>query len=227
MKITHDYSYLRNGEKLIEKGYAEMDIHSLNFDRYYTEEEKENNRKRSHTMSTEQWNSHCEEISKTIYSRLTLIIEMLDSKYDIYQVSEEKSTTEYYKSDWDLYFWSNKGWNNKDYYDHMKMSFNKKRTVEQNKKLLNEILEMLEQLDVKNVSCRVQYTARKDEEKIKTTATKICESLVNKPVLLKGIEGKIKVVDEYDGEKAYGFFKKRVRKSYYQISYDYLVLNYT
>ena len=42
MLITHDYSY--TNKNLIENGYAVYGIHSLNFDRYFTEEEKEQNR---------------------------------------------------------------------------------------------------------------------------------------------------------------------------------------
>lgn len=42
MLIQHDYSYLGNDKKLIEEEYAELDIHSLSFDRYFTEEEKDN-----------------------------------------------------------------------------------------------------------------------------------------------------------------------------------------
>lgn len=37
--ITHDYSYAN--KNLIENGYAVYGIHSLNFDRYFTEKERE------------------------------------------------------------------------------------------------------------------------------------------------------------------------------------------
>lgn len=226
MKIKHDYSYLRSSKELIEKGYADLDIHSLNFDRYYTEEEKENNRKISESMTREEWNVHCDEVSKGIYNQMLPIVELLDNKYDIHQITEEKSSTEHYRTNWDLFFWSNRGWNNKDHFDDMRLNFNEKRTVEENKKLLDEILSLLERLEVKNVSCRVQYTIRKHEEKIKQEAIKICKMLLDKPINYNGMEGKIKVVKEHENEKIYGFIKKRSRNKYYQISESYLVLNY-
>jgi hypothetical protein len=227
MIIKHDYSYLGSNEKLIEKGYADLDIHSINFDRYFSEEEKENNRLTTASMTNEQWSKHCDEASKKIYNQMLPIVELLNNKYDIHQISKEKSTMVHYKSDWDLFFYSNEGWNNKNYFDYIQISFNEKKAVIQNMELLNEVLKTLEQLDVKNVYCRVQYTAREHKEKIKNKVTEICESLVDKLINYNGMEGKIKVIDEFEGEKMYGFFKKRVRKSYYNISYSYLILNYT
>lgn len=226
MLIKHDYSYIESEEKLIEKGYADLDIHSINFDRYFTEEEKENNSKLAKSMTSEQWNKHCNESKKTIYNQMLPIIELLNSKYDIHQFTKEKSTMEHYSSDWDLYFYSNKGWNGKDYFDHMKVNFNDNRTVEQNKKLVNKVLELLEQLEIKNVYCRVQYTVREHKKEIKEKVNEICENLVDKSINYRGMEGKIKVVSEYEGKKTYGFFKKRARKRYYTISYKYLILNF-
>lgn len=227
MLISHDYSLLGSRKNLIEKGYADLDIHSLNFDRHFTDEEKEENVRQSELLTREQWTIRCDDVSKMIYEQMLPIIELLNNKYDIHQISEEKNTMEHYRSDWDLFFYSNRGWNGKDYFDHVQITFNTKRTVDQNKKLLSEILEILEQLEVKNVYCRVQYTVREHKEKIQAKVTEICESLVDNVINYNGMKGKIKVVDECNGEKQYGFFKERVRKSYYQLSDTYLILNYT
>lgn len=226
MKINHDYSYLGNGKELIKKGYADLDIHSINFDRYFSDEEKENNRKLAEKSTTEEWNKHCDESSKKIYNQMLPIIELLNNKYDIHQITEEKSSNEHYKSNWDLFFWSNRGWNNKEHFDHVKLNFNSKRMPEQNMKLLNEIISLLEELEVKNVYCRVQYDAKEHKEEMKQKATEICQKLLEKPITYNGMEGKIKIVDQYEDEKIYGFVKKRVRKSYYKISESYLVLNF-
>jgi len=195
MFISHDYSFLGNRKYLIEKGYADLDIHSLNFDRYFTDEEKEENVRQSELLTREQWTIRCGDVSKRIYEQMLTIIELLNNKYDIHQISEEKNTMEHYRSDWDLFFYSNRGWNGKDYFDHVQITFNTKRTVGQNKKLLSEILEILEQLEVKNVYCRVQYTAREQKEKIQAKVTEICENLVDTVINYNGIKGKIKVID--------------------------------
>jgi len=225
MNIKHDYSYLStcNRDKLIEKGFADLDIHSLNFDRFYTEEQKQENYNFAQTVTKEQWSEHCEEISKSIYTKLLPIVELLNSKFTLYQYNSNVS----YNSNWDLFFYSNKGWNEKDYFDHMEISFNDRRTVEENKLLLSEVLQILESLDVTGIQCRVQYKARKEDEKIKNKANEIIENLLNKNITYQGFEGKIKVVSEHNGTKEYGFFKKRARSKYYKICNEYLVLNFT
>jgi len=224
MNIKHDYSYLEMGNRdlLIEKGYADLDINSLNFDRFYTEEQREENCKISHTMTTEQWSKYCDEISKEIYTKLLPIAELINSKFKLYQYNENVL----YKGDWDLFFYSNQGWNNKDYFEHMQLSFNDKRTVEENKKLLDELLEIFNNLDVKGVQCRIQYEAREHKEDIKKIANNICKRLLNTFINYQGNTGKIKVVDQYENEMVYGFFKKRSKSKYYKVSDEYLVLNY-
>lgn len=121
MYIKHDYSYLGYEKGLIDKGYADLDIHSLHFDRYFTEEEKENNKKLADILNnnSEEWNKHCDNISKMINQKLIPIIEMLNNRYDIHQYTEEKCGMKHYKNNWDLFFYSNKGWNKKDYFDYM------------------------------------------------------------------------------------------------------------
>jgi hypothetical protein len=226
MLVKHDYSYITDGKELIEKGYAELDIHSLNFDRYFTEEEKENNRRLSYSITREEWNMHCDEVSEQICNKMLPIVELLNNKYDIHQITEEKSSMEHYRSNWDLYFYSNKGWNGKNYFDYVQITFNKKRIVEQNKKLLEEILILLDELQIENVYCRVQYTTRRNEEKIKEKTIEICENLLDKTIEYNGMKGKIKVIEEHENEKTYGFFKSRARNHYYKISDTYLILNY-
>ena len=44
MYIEHDYHYINTNENLlIEKGYGKISIHSIHFDRHYSEEQKEKN----------------------------------------------------------------------------------------------------------------------------------------------------------------------------------------
>ena len=223
MIINKDFTYM-NSQELIEKGYAELDIHSISFDRYYSEEEKQNNSLTFESMTNEEWNLHCDEIAEGIYQQMLPIITLLNEKYNIHQISEEKSTIEHYRENWDLYFYSNKGWNNKDYFDHMKLSFNGKREANENIKLLEEILLLLKNLEVKNVSCKVQYTTRINEEKVKNKSTEICKQLLDKNIEYQGMKGKIKLIDK--SKEIYGFFKSRARNHYYNISDTYLVLNF-
>ena len=224
MYINHDYSCISSDElKLIDSGYGQMSVHSLNFGRHYSEGQKAKNRQVSKTMTTQEWNKCCEQIAESFDKPLMEILSVFVSKYDIHQVSEETSTMEHYKSDWDMYFWSNRGWNNKDYMDCFSLTFNDKRSPEQNMKLLEEIVAILESFEYENIGCRIQYNAVIDEKKVEETGKSICENLIGKFINYCGITGKIKSVQNRDGNIGYGFFKKNARKYYYPISYTEIV----
>ena len=215
MYIEHDYHYINANENLlIEKGYGKISIHSIHFDRHYSEEQKEKNRQIAESMTSEQWSRHCEEVAKDFSKPMENILKIFLNKYSIFQASENVS----YKSDWDLHFWSNKGWNGKDYMDCFSLSFNTNRSVEKNIALLNEIIPLVESMEYENIGCRIQYNAVLDKEKIEREAKEICEKLTGKFITYCGIEGKIKVVDEVNNYKTYGFFRKGARSKYYKVS---------
>ncbi|MDP4224780.1 MAG: hypothetical protein Q8910_00220 [Bacteroidota bacterium] len=219
MHIKHDYSLTK--EALIKKGYAELSVHSLNFDRYFNEEEEAENMRLSHELTREQWNETCDRTAEYIYQQLSVVINQIKNNYNIHQLTEETSTMEHYRHDWDLFFWSNSGWNGKEIFDTFSLSFNENRSAAENMCLLNELLSIFEQLDIKNVSCRVQYTAIRNEEKIAIDGEAICKQLEGKFINYNGWIGKIKTV----GEK-YGFFKKGAKNHYYSVPYEYLVMNF-
>jgi hypothetical protein len=225
MKISHDKKYINGTEQiLINNGYGEIGIHSIHFDRHFTEEQKQENSRLSNIYTREQWSKHCEDFSKSLEKPMMEILEQFISKYNIHQVSEETSTTEHYRSDWDLYFESSKGWNEEKYMDSFKLNFNSKRNAKQHMNLLAEIIDIVEKMDYENIYCRIQYDALINKNEIKEKALKICEKLVDKFINYQGMEGKIKVVGSYDGIKEYGFFKKNSRKRYYTISNEYLLV---
>ena len=226
MKITENKTYVSSSdEKLIERGLADLTVYSLNFDRFFTEEEKEENSRQAKGLDRDQWSQRCDEFSERIHEQLFPIIDFLSKKYNVHQYKENTSM-EHYKSNWDLFFYSNRGWNGKDYYDHFKLSFNTNRTILENTKLANEIVELLKSIDVKNVSCSIQYSAEKHKKEIHEIATRLCEEFVGKFIEYLGMTGKIKVVNEFEGGKYYGFFEKGKRVRYYAIDENALVLQY-
>ena len=215
MYISKDFSYINANETmLMDNGYGKLSVHSIHFDRHYSEEQKEKNREIAESMTREEWSKHCDEIAEGFAKPLNEILEKFLSKYSIYQASENVS----YDSDWDLFFWSDRRWNKKDFMTHFSLTFNDNRSPEQNMELLEEIISLVETMEYENIGCRIQYDAVIDENKVTEEAKTICESLVGKFIDYCGMTGKIKVVREENGIKEYGFFKKNARNKYYSIS---------
>lgn len=140
-------------------------------------------------------------------------MEILDKKYAICQYNLQ---VKYGKHD--LHFYCNKGWNGKEWYDHIQLSFNDKLDKDRNNQILNELLELIAGMELKNVACRVQYKTIADIEKLHIDATKRYKDLEGKFVSLRGCIGKVKEVGEYNGKKQYGFFKKGARRYYNPLS---------
>ena len=225
MFIKEDYSYISYLEnKLIEKGYGKLSVHSIHFDRYFTEEQQEKNRQLAQSVTTEEWNKHCDVFGEHLNKQLMEIAEMFNSKYNLHQFDTENSTIEHYRTDWDLHFYSNKGWNGKDYMDFFSLTFNDERTPKENISLLEEIREILKALSYENVMCRIQYDAIIDDKRVEKEAKEICESLLGKFIVYNGMIGKIKVIHELEDKKEYGFFKKKAKSNYYPIHYANILM---
>ena len=227
MNISHDYSY--TNMNLINAGFAALSFHSLRFDRYFTDEEKEQNRAAAESLgdTSPEWSERCKETQKEINRQLQKVIALF-SGYDLHQLTEETSTHAHYNSDWDLYFYSNKGWNGSDAFDYMTLSANDKRTAAANMELLNKILAMLENADIEapNICCVVQYDDIPDKAGIEAAALGIIEKMAGKMFFYNGIEGKIKKYRDGSGVDSYAFFKKGARTNCCRLDPAYIVLNF-
>lgn len=224
MNISRDYSYIKGFEtKLIDAGYGKMTVHSLHFDRYVSDEQKEINRKFFEGMTETERNNYYksaefEAVQEAFGKSLRDVLDIFIGKFDIHQVSAETSTNAHYGSDWDLFFWSDRGWNGKEYMSCFSLTFNDNRTAEQNMILLDKIVAILESTENEKVSCRIQYDAVIDEKAVAEAARKVFDGIAGKFVSWSGYEGKIKIVSTEDSETEYGFFKKGSKKRYYKIT---------
>lgn len=224
MNISRDYSYIKGFEtKLIDAGYGKMTVHSLHFDRYVSDEQKEINRKFFEGMTETERNNYYksaefEAVQKAFGKSLRDVLDIFIGKFDIHQVSAETSTNAHYGSDWDLFFWSDRGWNGKEYMSCFSLTFNDNRTAEQNMILLDKIVAILESTENEKVSCRIQYDAVIDEKAVAEAARKVFDGIIGKFVSWSGYEGKIKIVNTEGSETEYGFFKKGSKKRYYKIT---------
>lgn len=214
MIVTEDFSHISKVSKeQALKGYAELSVHSLVFDRYFTDEQIAENNRQFKALSQEQRNERSKKTSLNAYESLSAIIQRLSEKYRIYQYDENVS----YKSDWDLFFYSNRIWNGQKHFDYMTLSFNDERSVKQNLELKDEVTGVLKDMDFDNVYCRVQYSLNWNYEKLRSRAEEIYEANKNKFVKYRDQIGKIKQID--GGAYRYGFFKKGARSRYSALSY--------
>lgn len=211
MNIREDRSHLSDIDLLsIEKGIAKLGIYSIKFDVYLTEEEKQENRSESYVLTSEQWNTRCEQHKKEVSQKIEKIINLIHSNFVIYQYKNEN--IDYSKDDWDLFFWCN----GSDM-SYVTLNPNKKRTTEQQVKDINNVLKLIKGIDT-NIEVAIQYTTDYDKEKVKAIATAHYQTIKNKFINYMGL-GRIKEVGtSQDGSTRYGFFKKGASRNYYQLS---------
>ena len=228
MYIKHDYSYITaSSEKLAQHGFGKQTVFSLTLGRYFSEAERQENSRIANSCTREEWSARCDALSKSLDKPLTEIMKVLCQKYDIHQTSPETDTIKHYRSEWDLFFWSNRGWNGQDHMDTVQLTFNDERPIEYRAKVLETLLPMLEEMEYKNIGCRIQYCIILDDKKIFETAESVYnEALAGKFLRHNGLEGKIKIVgkDRVSGENCYGFFRKGAKTKYYPISSAEIVL---
>lgn len=227
MYIEHDYSYVN--KNLIEAGFAVLSFHSLRFDRYFTEEEKEANRTAAEKCgpgNSPEWIARCDAMAAEISRQMQNVLPLF-SGYDIHQLTEETSTISHYRSDWDLFFYSNTGWNKRNFFDYFTLSANEKRTAAANMELLEKVLAMLASADIDapNVCCTVQYTAVSNAAAIEKAALAIIERIVGKMIEYNGIVGKFRKFRDGSGIDCYGFFRKGARKYGYSVNPTEIVLS--
>ncbi len=150
----------------------------------------------------------------------------LAKRYSIHQLTEETSTMDHYRSAWDLHWYSNEGWNRKNYFDHAQISFNENRNEEENRRVFADVLAFFEVIDIDGAMVCVRYIAKVDEKKTAQKAFEAFQKIDGKMIDYHGRTGKIKPVrrNVMTGSIHYGFFKKGARAKYYEVSAEELAL---
>lgn len=214
MVIHEDYSYINSFSKLlIENGFGNYTVFAYKFKRYFSEKQKEENRKEAEKLgtNTEAWKERCDNSHYAFYEIASKMVEALGKQYTIYQYNFND-----YKSNYDLFFYSNRDWNKKDWFDFCEL--NLPDDYDKNTKLNKELKKWLIEWngDANNViDCRIQYQAFIDKKKISDVVKKHVNSILNKMITYEFMEGKVKWI-ECNNE--YGFFKKGARKYYKPLS---------
>lgn len=210
MHFSDDFNYINSIEKeLIKRGYGNLTVHSLHFDRFVSDEEKEEGRK-LYNEQPERWSDHCDEVWSAWSEKAVTMMDALAANYSIYQYGDNNIKF----GEQDLFFWSNKGWNNQDYMTGFSLTFNDEKSVEYNMTLLNDLKLFLSD-HPGCFTCRIQYDAKIDYKQVENYVKDNIKKVQNKMITYGIMEGKIRWVD---CNNEYGFFKKGAKSHYYRLS---------
>ncbi|MEA3320954.1 MAG: hypothetical protein U9Q88_13180 [Bacillota bacterium] len=187
--VKDDRSYMSSIDQLaIDKGIADLGIHSLRFHIEISEEEKLENRRMAKVLSREEWNARCEEWMQTKSKVIEKVIDLLNENFSIYQYKNKDIS--FSKDDWDLFFWCNKG-----DMSYVTLNPNEKRANEQQVNDINKVLDLIKVLETeRNVVVYIQYTTRYNSEKVRELTSKVCLENTNKFLTYNGMNGKIKPI---------------------------------
>ena len=214
--IREDRSYLSNNDMIaIEKGLAELDVYSIRIGREkLTEKEKTENLRVANSVSKEERDKYCDDKKEKTALKIKSLIELLSNKFAIYQYKDDIS----YKSNWDLFFWCNSNEKGKDF-SYVTLNTNKNRTLKERLCDIKKVIKYIKEIEIEGLDVVIQYCAKYNEEKVKDMAEKYFKRAKDTFISYRGMDGRIKEVGTgYQGNKCYGFFKKRARRKYYKLS---------
>lgn len=225
MKFNEDYHYITEiANKMIEKGYADLDLHSIRINAFISEEQMANNRKAVDTLSREKWSLRCDEFDKVQNKKVEKILDILSQYFVMYGYKDKtiqyrnRKNLDYQDGyEWDLFCNFGEG-------RDARLSFNNHgKTLEQRYSDLAKIKEILKDYEDESITLDIQYTQSFHNDELKENAQKVYTNLKDKFINIGSMTGKIKPVpkynDDYFGtECQYGFFKKGSKNKYYKIT---------
>ena len=211
IKINKDMSYLSQRDlKAIENGIATLSVHSINLDRFYTEEQKEQNRQFADTYSREEWSKYCVEVAEKFARKMESIVSELAKHFTIYQY--KNCNVAYSSTEWELFHYRSESG------DYVQLNPNRHKPLKEQLKDIEKAINIIQSLEVENVAARIQYKASYDDLKVSEIAKNVCEKFVDTFINYGGYIGKIKVIAR-DGENLrYAFYKKGAKKNCYQLN---------
>jgi len=238
MKIRYDYSYIDyNKVELVKKGLAYYNLYSVRLDRYFTEEEKEENRKQASLLNSVEWEKRCEEITQKVANSIYNIMEIINKNYKVYQ----------YRScdikDYDLFFWCNSGGINGSAKTHDISCVSHNKTFSRwcdlsyitlnisNKNIQDDFIRFLSDFieDEKNVIAILQMEVVLKEDKIEKAINDFLSN-VNEKTFYKYGYDYIKFVNTtrwvFNGSEDYKYnycFKYKHGRTIYKLSQDMIL----
>jgi hypothetical protein len=204
MRITEDFSYLSDTDKkAIKNGIAKLCVYGLKIDRFFTEEEMQENRKQAEALSRDEWGKRCDKMADFIAEQNKIAIDELAKVFNIGQYNYN------HKYDMgDFWFWAG------EKLDYITLSTNEDDGTEKRNEKAGKALEILKTIDTANNIVRIHYTAVYDEEKLTEAVEDFAKSVDGKFINYNCMVGKL-FKDMYN---RYIFKKKGARKYGYELS---------
>lgn len=207
IKIRDDKSYLSGLDvKAIENGIAELGVYSLRITNFFTEEQKQENSKIYETLTREQWFQKCEQTKQSAAEKVETIVDSIHNNFMIYQYKNKD--VNYRNDNWDLFFWHNTG-----DMSYVTLNPNDKQSNEQQKQLINSVLNLVKEINIEGIEVTIQYKAIYNEEKVNNITLEYCEKVKNTFIAYGGYIGKIQEMGN-----RYVFRKKGAKKNCYEIN---------
>lgn len=239
MRYELDYNYINSDDRLlVEKGLAKIEIYQIRLDRYFSDEEKEQNRNIANNCHIDEWDKICNKTSKKIADGIYNILCNFEQKYKLGQWKKELKINEC-----DFWVWCNAGGINNTIptheidYEHKNGVIKKNLDLSyvtlslENKNITEkEIISYIESLqEQKNVIAYIQYHVVKYENKINEICKEFVENKIDTNRFYKKGYDEIKfkkLPEETAKEYQYNYsYNYKYKKGYGYILNDNIILS--
>lgn len=205
MNYHDDMSHVN--KEFLEKGLLKAVPYSIRLDRYFTEEEKAENRACAEKCTREEWNKRCDELRTEIAAENHELMKVLSAKLKIGGYDDSCK-------DYDLWFWCNdlydttSGKQSGRDYSYITLTFEDKNDYAKNEQIVILIKIILAEYPAKNIQAIFQYSSIENTEIIEKEAERIYQQNIGKFVRWGCSIGRL---EKYNGEYC---FKKKGAKRY-------------
>lgn len=210
MKFHDDMS--RVNKTFVERGFLRAVPRSIRLDRYFTDEEKENNRAYSYSCNNNEWTKYCDETRERIAKENIKLMEYLKQYFTFGQYEK------LYSDDYDFWFWCNDLYNTTNGrltgrdYSYITLTLKDKNNFEENERVFVKAKELIKNYPAKNIQAIFQYSQIEMKENIEKEAKRIFDECNGKFVQYGSFTGKLGMKDG-----KYFFRKKNAKKYFYWV----------
>lgn len=212
MKITNDMKYVNAYN--MDRGLTRAIPFQVRFDRYFTDEEKDQNRAAAEQLGDgPEWSARCAAFERKLSDEIREVIKHLSTRYRLGQYEPAIGS-----SNCDLWFYckmfddvpGDRYTDERRNYSYVTLSFmHKEQDIDKHEKIFDELREILTGWDAPNVQAYFQYAEMQIPENIEREAERIYTENVGKFCTLSGF-----TVGRLGKDDTGYWFKKKGAKRY-------------